>query len=775
MERRESIEPPIKLGEIYSINLNQLRAKLLSNGTGMKMRRFFVSPNWDNEICAVGASSGGGKGGVLFLYKYLNPQNKAQGPEDSPAYAIKLTDSPQQVLFAEHVLRNYGRFKVPKSLAVFLDWEVWPENLNSDLVDGDRSDDANARKLVSLVIDANKRHENTAPAGNGRNTNFAADHYEENVSALRGKTAQYLLIMKCFRIASFDAANSFKYEHVVENPFLDANNPAGENSSYKAYSLSSADREWRNFHEGFNESGRNRRNDNDNNNNNDSEDDDGNDNNNNDLRLGNNTKFNQLTEPLRERPEIKKMIWGIILNKYILSDEYCMQQTGELLFWDLLLGNGDRVQSQGGANVGNFFFTNKRYYKAKDKGKRKKPIALIDNDCFLTEYNPSAPGIAELKRENLEDYVSAYLTWVLIDGAELKPNNNDIGDNSIHGIIRPSVKYLLQDFDDKVFKDFVRTFIPWKVPSETVEIIKDLYEDTGTLLGMDADTYPGFSDDLADESWALVKRNLKIGFITAAESFFHSVGAANDSLYQEHELKLTFYDLLKRYGSSLNFDYRAFEATRFYLQSMLAGRFEDWKESPSLAIDEANEQSVFQTIARFLMGTDIHKINEDLQACIEFGKSNQWINEEKARALRVAIQLLHPNQQQEILVGKNSRLSKSRKGRRNNNNNNIQVVENKRNDRLKAVRFLLVCIYLNQYDPEGVFDGAKSEIALSEIRNHMVSLGELGEFWKKRPKTHNKYQFLVERLWAMSQAGSAATLLKANALFDAVKALFSDL
>jgi hypothetical protein len=153
----------------------------------MKMRRFFADNNWMDALHSVDLSTSGQKGGVIFLYK-KQPDPNQQGQylnvaAPQPAFVVKLTNSPEQMLFAEYVLKQIGQAKIPKGLVIELDWSDFGTN-NTDgmqLVDFICNHPA-----PMLAQDQTK----SAAYNSLKNNQFSGDQSKA--------LPAYLMVMKCF-------------------------------------------------------------------------------------------------------------------------------------------------------------------------------------------------------------------------------------------------------------------------------------------------------------------------------------------------------------------------------------------------------------------------------------------------------------------------------------------------------------------------------------------------------------------------------------------------
>lgn len=193
------IDTPIRLGKFYNVKLSDVtRAYIVHNAFDlgalgrnaplkMKMRRFFADNNWINILHSIDMSTSGQKGGVIFLYKKQAAPNQPgqylNVAEPRPAYVVKLTNHPEQTLFAEYVLKQIGQAKIPKSLVIELDWNDFGTN-NTD-----------GMKLVNFICN------NPALTLTQSQTKAAAYQalLDNQFSGDPNKALPaYLLVMKCF-------------------------------------------------------------------------------------------------------------------------------------------------------------------------------------------------------------------------------------------------------------------------------------------------------------------------------------------------------------------------------------------------------------------------------------------------------------------------------------------------------------------------------------------------------------------------------------------------
>src|SRR5437764_8691895 len=110
----------VTLNETYQLDLQRAVSKQIDwhdLSAKSKIRIFFAQSDWPIQIKAVSASETGAAD-TLLLHK-ADPNNSEQ-PALSPAFAVKLTNAPQRILFADYMLKNVAGAKTSKSLVVSL-------------------------------------------------------------------------------------------------------------------------------------------------------------------------------------------------------------------------------------------------------------------------------------------------------------------------------------------------------------------------------------------------------------------------------------------------------------------------------------------------------------------------------------------------------------------------------------------------------------------------------------------------------------------------------
>jgi hypothetical protein len=207
------INTPLKLDKFYQLDLKETRKQLAEIDTSvinpqMNMRRFFQNLNWDQAIHSVDISTGGIKGGVLFLYEKDNQDNA----KPQPSYVVKLTNAPQQTLFAEYVLKHIGQAKIPKSLVVELEWKGFSEN--PPTTDG--------MKLVHIIL--NKPHSTITNQNKTKQTRY--NKVKKLLDAGNEQKPSFIIIMKYFGEGFPFSESPYELNEWFKNNNLNVNNTA---------------------------------------------------------------------------------------------------------------------------------------------------------------------------------------------------------------------------------------------------------------------------------------------------------------------------------------------------------------------------------------------------------------------------------------------------------------------------------------------------------------------------------------------------------------------
>jgi hypothetical protein len=557
--------------EPYSFNLQANSAVQVDWGdlsTSMKMRVFFSRTDWPHQIKAVGAQ-GDGDDGVLLLYK---ADASGGGPAAAPAYTVRLTDAPQRILFAEYLLKNGGGAKIPKGMVVNLQWDEYPADLDSniDLTDGHITP---ALKLLHLLRDRALCHPQMAAGSPSMAT------YEQLLARLSQSAParpDYLLVQKAFLATrpSLDASSD-PFQTLIPDPF--ANPIVGQPSIF--YELSNAKTALSEWLRSTNKAWL--------------------------TAIGedfNTVRYEALVaNPNYQEPnKLKAIIWGILINKWILSNRVLMRKAGQLLAIDTLLRNGNRLQGPKGPNFANLFFTAKRY--APDANKEENPVAVINSDTLWPFYVPirlsSERGISEAQRKAIQVYtlsvLSGYQEKVAAEGvAPLVDEGAKAGSN---------LKQLIDEFDSVYFNSFVTAFLPRNIRTNQLDLLKELYADDGTLLGQAAGAYPAFSMDRSSPEWQAVREALKAGFT-----------ATMAALAGRRQAYLPIYErLCEEYGFDANFDNTALTVALIYWQQRTQVR-KAADGTPVDFVSVANETEALDAVQNYWLRNALAPDNDLLE------------------------------------------------------------------------------------------------------------------------------------------------------------------
>ncbi|NEZ58072.1 hypothetical protein [Adonisia turfae] len=541
----------------------------------IKHAAFFQKPKWWEDLKSIDISAAGQKGGVIFIHTNIPGRG----------YAIKVTDAPQQVKFAEHLLSTLGKAKIPKSIILSVKDDSVVNSTTNLLMNfikerGKKNDipprvkyHLEAKEVKGVLpetIEAlEKKQESTVFVGKYNNKYYIrifqkgsilVDRQEIEPSSFSSEIIQNLeaIISKEKRIQGFDydkltqdimdtmelLANSgyefqskkrlsyekFLKEFENESNFLVVMKLIqGEPLSDISADLNSWTKKY------YPDSVSNVR-----------EID----------RIINTIKFgkNGSKSLYCKNKEIKgdsykalmKIIGSIYINKSILANQQFMQNLGRILAVDSLLGNQDRFEKM---NLGNAFFLKRNY---SDKSKTKNPIAVIDNDSILPIFLGRDKLHKNISMKN--DVISTYIMWNISLGYNLAKNTDQIA----------RIKFLIEKFDPGWFKNvfFTSFFIkvkPKDVWIDKYPIIKEIYLDDGSLIGKPK-VYQKISSDFKDEFWSMVKKNIIVGF----DDILNKI-RKKDIFFDSFKITSEYNKLSDEYGFTDDFDLIALDVRRCYM------------------------------------------------------------------------------------------------------------------------------------------------------------------------------------------------------------------
>ncbi|NEZ62071.1 hypothetical protein D0962_04660 [Leptolyngbyaceae cyanobacterium CCMR0082] len=534
----------------------------------IKHAAFFQKSKWWEDLKSIDISAAGNKGGVIFIHTHISGRD----------YAIKVTDAPQQVKFAEHLLLTLGKAKIPKSIILSVkDNSVVNSTTNllmNFIKERGKKNDIPPRvkyyleakeidgQLPDTIEKLEKKQENTVFVGkyyekyyvrifhNGSRIvdrkivgteagelNLSAETIQKLDAVISSENVQDDLINALAREIidkesqgskhEYQPKKRLKYESFLNELQKESNHLVvmklikGDSLSESAADLWNwADK----YYPGINP-----------------------------VTTLNKIEFTNLKQIScggkkiigESYNDLKKIIDSIYKNKLILADEHFMNNLGRILAVDSLLGNADRFESM---NVGNAIFL-KRNYNVKDN-KTNNPIGVIDNDSFLPIFMGDNKLHLDIeKRGNnkltkLEDKRPAYIDWSVDKGYELNPQND------MRSVSTSRIKFLLEEFETWFLEAIYNKFYL------NDPISKATYGDSGDLIGK-SKYYKSFMSDEKDESWEMVKKNILLGFVAGLEdikknAFFDSAQSEYNKLFDE-------------YGFTDDFDLIALDVRRCYM------------------------------------------------------------------------------------------------------------------------------------------------------------------------------------------------------------------
>lgn len=522
----------VSFNETYRLDLQRTVSKQVGwhdLSAKSKIRIFFARSDWPNQIKAVSASETG-RADNLLLHK-ADPSNSEQ-PALSPSFAVKLTNVPQRILFADYMLKDVAGAKTSKSLVVSLNWEDYPDDLDKDidLVDAGIDD---GLKLVHVLRKAELKHPRVEPRSAGETA------YQASIGRLSKNSPKrpiYVVVSKCFNpLQPNVAAADEPLTKTISDPF--ANPLAGQPTKFYAWTDAKAELgEWFKTNKGW-------------------------------LKQIDRTAKNVTYADLKANPnyqdpnKLKEIFWGILINKWILSNPDLMRRVGRVLAIDTLLRRGGRLPGVDGQspNFADILFAVKRY----DPGKNKEDnaVAVTENDTLLPQFSPQYPLCEELGLGKPEaEATNIYIGFVLNGGKEIvwaDDGTNRISEDAKRG---SNVKQLIEEFDTTYFVRFVNSFVPPLMKMIDHQLLRPLYEDDGTLLGQAPGTYKSFSHDRMSGEWQSVRAALRAGFVEGLAMFRRG----------DTECTLVFLKLYAQYGADENFDITALRVVDTYCKRRMA-------------------------------------------------------------------------------------------------------------------------------------------------------------------------------------------------------------
>ncbi|WP_045226911.1 hypothetical protein [Methyloterricola oryzae] len=411
-----------------------------------KMRKFFADKKddvftWHKDIDEIDFA-GSKNGGVIFIRK-----KRVVPGVPRISYAIKLVEAPERVLFAEFVLGQIAKAKIPKSLVVELDWDSLGNDLPAKLEQKycgknkpfDRTRffadlnglDVSARLLHFIFCDGLLKQETKDEL---RLYQYITD-FRNKFTSSQSKP-RYLIIMKSlkardeeflpfdYEVRPFDKPEvKITYSYRLDN---------GEDLIDVLKSVRGSDK----------------------------------------ITLGGVDVANHISTAFpdyRENKKLLKAISQVLISKQILSNEKLMKKAGRVLAVDTALGNSDRFEgTELAANIGNVFFFKKKYTNRLGLNKDDNPVGVIDNDAFFPL----------LKRfGNLDKYLAFLLEngWSDIDAA------NDPENLSAAGIKLSNLKSLFSQFEEHIAMALAVALMS---PSQREsKMVPEIWSDDGKLFG----------------------------------------------------------------------------------------------------------------------------------------------------------------------------------------------------------------------------------------------------------------------------------------------------
>ncbi|EKU99376.1 hypothetical protein Lepto7375DRAFT_1403 [Leptolyngbya sp. PCC 7375] len=591
----------------------------------IKHAAFFEEPNWWKKLKSIDISSAGQKGGVIFIHTTIPGRS----------YAIKVTDAPQQVLFAEHLLLNLGKAKVPKSLVFSI---------------GDNDVDKTANPLINFIKkrgtseDIPQRIKYTLQAAIGNKEDLLKKSRDlPTIFVRKSDKSLHILIISKERQVVFDknvgnnagqidlnqevkqkldvflsdeslqeieindlakqiieaVSQDSKYEYQpkkrlkYENFIKDLDYESNYLVVMKlitgdSLSVASADlQKWSlKYYPSSNP-----------------------------IEILDEIRFSKNFDKIfykknkieRESYEaLKKIISSIYVNRTILDNPNFMKNLGRVLAVDCLLGNADRFEKM---NLGNAFFVYRKdgFLKAKES----YPIGVIDNDSFLPVFmgqDKFHPDI-EKRRNRKVDNIQSYVEWNVVFGYELDPKDD------MKSVQTSDIKSLLENFHGNWFLKFRESFLS----KHDSTLIQFIYTDDGTLIKQPK-AYKPLSQDPQDQNWKEIEKNILIGFTEGLKNIrgndFKSITDKYNQLFED-------------YGFTNNFDFIALDVRRHYMTQAVLG------DSLNLfGIKFDHNQAVSAVIKQVFPPVEIPGlIRNSIQHCISNGLESRTIGSQLIKDL----------------------------------------------------------------------------------------------------------------------------------------------
>ncbi|MDV3349047.1 hypothetical protein QGP82_10125 [Leptothoe sp. LEGE 181152] len=253
-------------------------------------REFFEAAEWWKYLTDIDISKEGQKGGVIYIN--TNLKRKRQ-------YVVKVTDAPQQILFAEGVLKDLGKARTPKSLIIPLNLSKKKGSYFPNLKTSS-PDILNSHKLIEHI---KTRGTDISKQKNDKKSK----KYNEFLTSL--DSSKYLIVMKNLKYHS--SGNSWGQSRGFENVIFDLIGWAKDNGLTRRDSIT----------------------------------------------INNDT----IKEKLKSDKKLRSIVNKFYSNKEILANRDFMINIGRVMAADCLLGNGDRFGET--LNLGNAIYTDKTYSK----------------------------------------------------------------------------------------------------------------------------------------------------------------------------------------------------------------------------------------------------------------------------------------------------------------------------------------------------------------------------------------------------------------------------
>ncbi|MFG6095299.1 hypothetical protein SPB21_08605 [Leptothoe sp. ISB3NOV94-8A] len=400
----------------------------------VKYKEFFKDNQWHKKLAEVTVSSDGSKG-VFFVKTTVRTSKKLQR-----VYVIKPTNAPQQILFAEWMLKEFAQVKIPESFAIPLQ--------NSTLT----TKGINPIDFLSSAIYFKTYINNkiTDQLNNNNNlTDQEKERYKQSLNNLN--SSNYIIVMKRMDgviISGFDKglqrclkkiymkswfSTTKGKEYWSKNVEKFRTDPAFPDKLFtddEVFTrIVTIDSEPAYV-----------------------------------VKQVRQLKLDNITAQLKSNKELKEAINLVNEIKNILKSKQAMYQLGRILAVDCLLGNGDRLAP---INLGNLIFIE----DSKNKGEYK--VGVIDNDAFFPIYMWSGEQHERIRDRfpDLKNSLDQYLKYLFEDGGEISEEKPAPG-MGIVTIPFPKLKFLLSNFSENWF---VRQFCVRLFNNRHIDLIWEIW------------------------------------------------------------------------------------------------------------------------------------------------------------------------------------------------------------------------------------------------------------------------------------------------------------